>query len=104
MKSGNGVDGLDSSEPSDFLARERAALGDDANLFSTPGDNTATVEDGDDDLLGGGGGDYQAAAPSGGEMGEFESSFPAIDTQNEVRLPTCSSHHPLSATDLLARL
>jgi hypothetical protein len=34
------------------------------------------VEDGDDDLLGGGGG--------GEEVTEFESSFPAIDSRNEV--------------------
>jgi hypothetical protein len=35
------------------------------------------VEDGDDDLLGGGGG-------GGEEVTEFESSFPAIDSRNEV--------------------
>jgi len=48
------------------LAREKAALGDDAHQF-------ATVEDGDldDDLLGG---------ASGG--GEFESQFPDISTNN----------------------
>ena len=34
------------------------------------------MEDGDDDLLGGGGG--------GEEVTEFESSFPAIDSRNEV--------------------
>lgn len=60
-----------SAEPSadDFLAREKAILGDDANQF-------ATVEDAglDDDLL------------SGGDSGnvQFESQFPDI-TQNEVR-------------------
>lgn len=85
-------DALDSEEPSDFLARERAALGDDAHQFSTPGDMAATVEDGDDDLLGGGGGGgggvpMQTGAHSGGEMGEFESSFPEIDTQNEAVAP-----------------
>lgn len=54
-------------------------MGDDADQFATGNDNSAYVEDGDDDLLGGGGG-------SGGneEVTEFESSFPAIDTQNEV--------------------
>jgi len=77
-------------EPSDFLSRERAALGEDAQQFSTPGDNTATVEeaDDDDDLLGGG----SAHAPTNGnysadfsnnDMGDFESSFPAVDTQND---------------------
>lgn len=66
-------------EGDDFLSREKALLGDDADQFATGNDNSAYVEDGDDDLLGGGGG-------SGGneEVTEFESSFPAIDTQNEV--------------------
>lgn len=64
----------------DFLAREKALLGDDANQFSSGNDNAAFVEDGDDDLLGGGGGGADE------EVTEFESSFPAIDTQNEVRL------------------
>ena len=82
----------DSDEPSDFLARERAALGEDAQQFSTSGDNAATVEeaDDDDDLLGGG---APSAAPTNGnydhdfgnnDMGDFESSFPAVDTQNDA--------------------
>ena len=54
-------------------------LGDDANQFSTGNDNAAFVEDGDDDLLGGGGGGNE-------EVTEFESSFPAIDSRNEVSL------------------
>ncbi len=67
----------------DFLARERAMLGDDANLFSTSSDNAATVEDGDDDLLGGS--DSHGGGQGGGEeIDEFESSFPAMDTRNEV--------------------
>ena len=59
-------------------------MGDDANQFSTSNDNAAFVEDDDDDLLGGGGGN---GGYSGGneELTEFESSFPAIDSQNEVR-------------------
>lgn len=69
-------------EPSDFLARERALLGDDADQFATPADNAATADD--DDLLGGGQ-SYQA--PADHEMGGFESSFPAIDTSNEVSSP-----------------
>lgn len=80
------IDGAD--EPSDFLARERAALGEDAQQFSTANDNAATVEEADeddDDLLGGGG---QPAAPTNGnydnDMGDFESSFPAVDTQNDA--------------------
>lgn len=43
-----------------------------------------TVEDADDDLLGGGGGGGLDGAE---EMSGFESSFPAIDTTNEVRPP-----------------
>jgi hypothetical protein len=82
-------------EPSDFLARERAALGDDAAQFATPGDNVATVadveddDDDDDDLLGGGGG--QTNGNTGGEemdmMGDFETSFPAVDTSNDAVAP-----------------
>jgi hypothetical protein len=64
----------------DFLSREKAMLGDDANLFSTENDNAAFVEDGDDDLLGGGGGGGEGNE----EVIEFENSFPAIDTRNEV--------------------
>ncbi|EMC94057.1 hypothetical protein BAUCODRAFT_94132 [Baudoinia panamericana UAMH 10762] len=89
------LDALESSEPSDFLARERAALGDDAQQFASPADNTATVADGDDDddLLGGG----DSSAPSHTHhtngaaeddmMGDFESSFPAVDTQNDRVAP-----------------
>ncbi|KAI4226572.1 MAG: hypothetical protein L6R36_003057 [Xanthoria steineri] len=70
----------------DFLARERAMLGDDANLFSTSNDNAATVEDGDDDLLGGS--DSHGGGQGGGEeISEFESSFPAMDTRNEQMGP-----------------
>ncbi|KAI5196214.1 clathrin light chain [Aureobasidium subglaciale] len=70
-------------DPSDFLARERALLGDDADQFATPADNAATVDD-DDDLLGGG----QSHQPSADhDMGGFESSFPAIDTSNEGVAP-----------------
>jgi hypothetical protein len=80
---GNGTIDLDGDAgDDDFLARERAALGDDANQFATSNDNAATVEDADDNLLGGGG-DYGNQAV--GEDLEFESSFPAIDTSNEVR-------------------
>ena len=77
---------------SSFLDRERALLGDDADLFATSKDQqatVATVEDGDGDLLGGGE-DYSGGhATSGGvdELNGFESSFPAIDTQNDVRSP-----------------
>lgn len=66
----------------DFLARERALLGDDADQFASENDKVATVEDGDDDLLGGG---FSQANVGSQEMSGFESSFPAIDTQNNVR-------------------
>ncbi|KAI9837782.1 MAG: hypothetical protein M1819_006716 [Sarea resinae] len=73
----------------DFLDREKAALGDDADLFASGNDDfkgTATVEDGDDDLLGGGA-DIGGGAAADGEMTDFESSFPAIDTTNENVAP-----------------
>lgn len=60
----------------DFLTRERAILGEDATRFATSNDSAAFVDDGDDDLLGGGGG--------GEEIHDFQSSFPAIDTRNDV--------------------
>ncbi|KAL8945644.1 MAG: hypothetical protein Q9222_007847, partial [Ikaeria aurantiellina] len=72
---------------SDFLTRERAALGDDADLFSSGNDQSATVQDGDDDLLGGGN-DYSGAQGEGEEISQFESSFPEMDTRNEVSTTT----------------
>jgi hypothetical protein len=75
----------DSNDTDDFLSRERALLGDDADQFTSENDKLATVEDGgDDDLLGG---DYSQANVGGQEMNGFESSFPAIDTTNEVSRP-----------------
>ncbi|KAA8648850.1 clathrin light chain CLC1 [Aspergillus tanneri] len=76
------------SNENDFLARERAVLGDDAEQFATSQDHVATSEDVDngDDLLGG-----AEDAPFGGvareEISGFESSFPAIETQNEAIAP-----------------
>lgn len=86
------LNNLESEEPSDFLARERAALGEDAEQFTTDADRTAQVADGDDDdLLGGGSAPMNAAATNGDSandmMGDFESSFPAVDTQNEAVAP-----------------
>ncbi|KAJ9221982.1 hypothetical protein DTO169C6_5611 [Paecilomyces variotii] len=76
----NGADNAD-----DFLARERALLGEDAEQFATPNDATAaaeaTVAD-DDDLIGG---DLPQGASE--EIPGFESSFPAIETQNEQVAP-----------------
>lgn len=64
-------------EPSadDFLAREKALLGDDAEQFATSGD-AAAFDTGNDDLLGGSGGDQPST---------FESQFPDLANQNEVR-------------------
>jgi hypothetical protein len=71
-----------------FLDRERAILGEDAEQFGAIQDHTnnaATVEDDDGDLLGGDyTGESNKATMAGGDMDDFESSFPAIDTQNEV--------------------
>ncbi|KAL8758597.1 MAG: hypothetical protein Q9184_003874 [Pyrenodesmia sp. 2 TL-2023] len=90
-------------DESDFLTRERALLGDDAAQFSSANDNAATVEDGDDDLLGSGGG-YDGGPAGGEEISQFESSFPAMDSQNEQlgpggtitgsNLPYQPSHQP----------
>ncbi|PIA94753.1 Clathrin light chain [Cercospora beticola] len=82
----------DVDEPSDFLARERAALGEDAEQFTSSADNTATVadaDDDDDDLLGGGGPAPSNGFPAGNDdmMGDFESSFPSVNTQNEQVAP-----------------
>ena len=71
----------DAADTDDFLARERAALGDDADQFATPNDQALNVAD--DDLLGGN--DYVPQQGGSEEISGFESSFPAIDTQNEVR-------------------
>ncbi|KAK5682128.1 Clathrin light chain [Elasticomyces elasticus] len=84
-----------STQPTDFLARERAALGDDADIFTSSNEphNTATVadqddDDDDDDLLGGGGSTNQNGGSAEADMmGDFESSFPAVDTQNERVAP-----------------
>jgi len=84
---GNGTashDGISGDD--DFLRRERDLLGDDAAQFASAHDNaaTATVEDGDDDLLSGGGGSYNGDKVGGDDVGQFESSFPAVDHRNEV--------------------
>ena len=85
----NGVGDLGADD--NFLARERAILGDDAAQFAGPGDHAgqATVEDGEEDLLGG---DYSNGGATNGEhhtggqdLTDFESSFPAIDTRNDVQ-------------------
>lgn len=75
----------DGAGADDFLSRERAILGDDADQFASSNDKLATVEDGDDDMLGGAS-SFQAGT-GGEEMLGFESSFPAIDTTNNHMAP-----------------
>ncbi|MCJ1440091.1 MAG: hypothetical protein MMC23_000573 [Stictis urceolatum] len=70
--SGSGV----ANANDDFLTRERAALGDDADFFAATGDDAVMNEDASNDLLGGG------DMIGGEEVTEFESSFPAIDNSN----------------------
>lgn len=70
-------------------------LGDDAAQFTSSADNNAATvadaeSDDDDDLLGGGaGGSSQpvAADTNGDMMGDFETSFPEVDTANEAVAP-----------------
>ncbi|KAI9852759.1 MAG: hypothetical protein M1838_005517 [Thelocarpon superellum] len=90
LKGGSGLDiDAPSSTNGDFLTRERAALGDEADQFATPHDSltaSALVEDAHDDLLGGGVGAPPSHAADSG-ISSFESSFPAIDTSNERVAP-----------------
>ncbi|KAK8100358.1 clathrin light chain [Apiospora kogelbergensis] len=74
----------DAESPSadDFLARERALLGDDATQFATSNDSAA-FQDASDDLLGG-----------GGEGEQFESQFPDINTGSEQAAPGASITGP----------
>ncbi|KAI1326891.1 clathrin light chain [Xylariaceae sp. FL0255] len=74
--SGAQTDIKEVGEPSadDFLARERALLGDDATQFTT-GNESAALADPSDDLLGGLG---------GGNNAQFESQFPDIDSNQQV--------------------
>ncbi|KAL4759213.1 clathrin light chain CLC1 [Aspergillus foveolatus] len=71
------------TDENDFLARERALLGDDADQFATAQDVTSTDVN-NDELLGD---PQEAQAGAGPEISGFESSFPAIDTQNEQVAP-----------------
>ncbi|KAK4226250.1 clathrin light chain [Podospora fimiseda] len=59
---------------SNFLEREKAILGDDANQFATVED--AGFDDDDDDLLGGG-------IPSGNNASAFDTQFPDITSPQE---------------------
>ncbi|KAK5956774.1 Clathrin light chain [Knufia fluminis] len=100
------VRGGDASGDSDFLARERAALGEDADLF-TSGNETrqTTVEDGDDDLLGGDfSGGAQQPSVAQDDFDTFESSFPAVDSTNDNIGPggtitgSTAPHYPPTTT------
>ncbi|KAI1771811.1 clathrin light chain [Hypoxylon cercidicola] len=75
--SGAQTDIRDVASPSadDFLARERALLGDDATQFTTGNESAALADPSSEDLLG------------GAESAQFESSFPDINTSNEQVAP-----------------
>ncbi|KAI1853577.1 hypothetical protein JX265_004092 [Neoarthrinium moseri] len=79
--SGAQTDIKEAGSPSadDFLARERALLGDDATQFATSEDAAAFAEGGDDDLLGGG----EAST----ETAQFQSQFPDLNSGNEQVAP-----------------
>ncbi|OTB05261.1 hypothetical protein M426DRAFT_57174 [Hypoxylon sp. CI-4A] len=63
------------SSGDDFLARERALLGEDATQFTTGDESAALADPSSDDLLG------------GGDSAQFESQFPDINTSNEQVAP-----------------
>ena len=71
-----------STADDDFLARERAALGDDAAQFASENDHNAAPLQDDEDLLGGGDNRHT----NNDQFADFESSFPTVDTHNEVSL------------------
>ncbi|CEL05408.1 Putative Clathrin light chain (Eurofung) [Aspergillus calidoustus] len=72
------------TDENDFLARERALLGDDADQFATSQDQAASTDVNNDELLGG---PEETQASAGPEISGFESAFPAIETQNEQVAP-----------------
>lgn len=85
-KSSNDLDfdGLDGDD--DFLTREKAALGDDAAQFASAGENARRVpriEADDGDLLGGDD-NYESGQYTENGADDLQTSFPAIDTSNEV--------------------
>ena len=85
----------------DFLVREKAALGDDADLFASADvkqHRSARVQDNDDDddddddddgddddLLGADHSSVKKGDLAGEAMSDFQSSFPAINADNSVR-------------------
>ena len=66
--------GFEAAGTEDFLTREKALLGEDANRFASNNDSVAFV-DGGDDLLGVGDDE---------EVTEFKSSYPSLESRNEV--------------------
>ena len=86
----NGViDSPSGSADDDFLTRERALLGDDADQFASANDHSTSgpIEDDEEDLLGGG--SYGNTQTKGPDVKRFESSFPEVEeTRNEVNIPS----------------
>ncbi|KAK3997665.1 clathrin light chain [Cladorrhinum sp. PSN332] len=72
------IQNVTDASTSNFLEREKAILGDDANQFATVED--AGFDDGDDDLLGGG-------IPSGNNTSAFDTQFPDITSPQEGLAP-----------------
>lgn len=77
------------SADDDFLTRERALLGDDAAQFASASDHSASAtavpdheDEDEEDLLGGG--TYENPQTKGEDVKRFESSFPEVETRNEV--------------------
>ncbi|KAI1656686.1 clathrin light chain [Daldinia decipiens] len=70
------IQDVGSPSADDFLARERALLGDDATQFTTGNESAALADPSSDDLLGG-----------GAESAQFENQFPDINTSNEHVAP-----------------
>ncbi|KHJ30445.1 putative clathrin light chain [Erysiphe necator] len=64
----------------DFLSREKALLGDDANQFTTQNDMMAFVPEENNVILGEGFPTIQGGGDE--ELSAFTSSFPAIDVRN----------------------
>ncbi|KAI0117067.1 clathrin light chain [Daldinia grandis] len=70
------IQDVGSPSADDFLARERALLGDDATQFTTGNESAALADPSSDDLLGG-----------SAENTQFENQFPDINTSNEQVAP-----------------
>lgn len=74
------VPGYENSGEDDFLSREKALLGDDANQFMTNNDSMAFLSLENDDLLQG---DPTSVEAADG-VSIYDSNFPAIETHMEV--------------------